>query len=79
MVSPLDDINADDYQAGGNHYKQMAVQPWTIMEQVLTREEFVGYLKGNIIKYGMRQGKKDSPDAEKCEHYIKKLKETVNW
>lgn len=79
MVNPLDDINADDYQAGGNHYKQMAVQPWTIMEQVLTREEFVGYLKGNIIKYGMRQGKKDSPDAEKCEHYIKKLKETVNW
>lgn len=79
MVSPLDDINADDYQAGGNYYKEMPIQPWTIMEQVLTHEEFVGYLKGNIIKYSLRQGKKDSPDVEKCWHYIQKLKEVGRW
>ena len=73
---------ADDLQAGGTHYKEMAVQPWTIMQQLLTEEEFMGYLKGNIIKYGMRQGRKDSPDAEKCQHYIQKLKEfreIVDW
>lgn len=80
MVKTLNDIiheklNADDVQAGGNHYKLMEVQPWTVMEAVLTRTEFIGYLKGNIIKYGMRQGKKDSPDAEKCRHYIQKLEE----
>ena len=69
------DKKADDLQAGGTHYKEMAVQPWTIMQQILTEEEFMGYLKGNIIKYGMRQGRKDSPDAEKCQHYIQKLKE----
>lgn len=69
------DQKADDLQFGGNHYKSMEVQPWTIMEAVLTRDEFIGYLKGNIIKYGMRQGKKDSPDAEKCKHYIQKLAE----
>lgn len=69
------DQKADDFQAGGTHYKEMAVQPWTIMQQILTEEEFIGYLKGNIIKYGMRQGRKDSPDAEKCQHYIQKLKE----
>jgi hypothetical protein len=42
---------------------------------VLTPEEFIGYLKGCIIKYGMRQGRKDSPDAEKCRHYQQKLEE----
>jgi len=68
-------IKADDTQAGGTHYKDMAVQPWTVMEAILTRTEFIGFLKGNIIKYSMRQGRKDSPDADKCAHYIQKLKE----
>jgi hypothetical protein len=70
--------SADDIQAGGSHYKDMGVQPWTVMEALLTREEFIGYLKGNLIKYGMRQGKKDSPDAEKWHHYNMKLKEIQN-
>jgi hypothetical protein len=67
--------SADDLQFGGDHYKTMPVQPWHVMQAVLTHEEFVGYLKGNIIKYSMRQGKKDSPDAEKCKHYMQKLEE----
>lgn len=70
-----EDQKANDIQAGGSHYKEMAVQPWTVMQHILTEEEFIGYLKGNIIKYGMRQGRKDSPDADKCQHYIKKLEE----
>lgn len=68
-------VRADDIQAGGSHYKDMAVQPWHVMESVLTRDEFIGFLKGNIIKYAMRQGKKDSPDAEKLRHYQMKLRE----
>ena len=75
-VSAINATTADDIQAGGSHYKDMGVQPWTVMEALLTREEFIGYLKGNLIKYGMRQGKKDSPDAEKWHHYNMKLKET---
>ncbi len=67
--------NADALQYGGDHYKTMDVQPWHVMQAVMTHEEFVGYLKGNIIKYSLRQGKKDSPDAEKCKHYMQKLKE----
>jgi hypothetical protein len=47
------------------------------MEDVLTREEFIGYLKGNLIKYAMRQGKKDSPDAAKYKHYVMKLSEVL--
>ena len=67
---------ADDLQVSGNHYKDMAVQPWAVMESVLTPEEFRGFLKGNIIKYSLRQGKKqESDDANKCRHYMMKLKE----
>lgn len=72
------DLTADEQQAGGDHYKTMGVQPWHVMESVLTREEFVGFLKGNIIKYGMRQGHKDSPDADKCVHYRLKLREVLD-
>jgi hypothetical protein len=53
----------------------MGVQPWAVMEAVLTREEFAGFLKGNVIKYAMRQGKKDSDDANKARHYALKLAE----
>ena len=68
-------MSADDTQVGGDHYKSMGVQPWHVMQTLLTPQEFRGFLKGNIIKYSMRQGKKDSPDAEKCRHYIEKLSE----
>ena len=69
-------LAADDLQIGGQHYKDMSMQPWAVMEAVLTHEEFVGYLKGNVIKYGMRQGKKDSDDSNKARHYALKLAET---
>ena len=75
LYNGLNGTSADDLQVSGNHYKDMPIQPWHVMESVLTHEEFVGFLKGNIIKYSMRQGKKDSPDAEKCKHYMQKLKE----
>lgn len=70
--------NADEVQVGGTHYKDMPVQPWTVMEAVLTAEEFVGFLKGNIIKYSMRQGRKEgSDDANKALHYLQKLNEVL--
>jgi hypothetical protein len=72
------EANADDVQVGGTHYKDMGMQPWAVMEVVLTREEFIGFLKGNVIKYSMRQGKKaDSDDANKARHYAAKLKEVL--
>ena len=70
-------MNADDKQVGGNHYKDMPLQPWTVMEEVLTHAEFIGFLKGNIIKYAMRAGRKGATDEDinKAFHYIEKLKE----
>ena len=72
-----DEGSADQQQVGGTHYKDMGIQPWAVMQAVLTPEEWVGYLKGNVIKYGMRQGKKDSDDANKARHYALKLSEVL--
>jgi hypothetical protein len=68
-------IKADDYQVGGNHYKDMGVPPWDVIEATLTKPEFIGFLKGNIIKYSMRQGVRGEIDSQKCKHYIIKLEE----
>lgn len=81
MIEPGMDApikRADAIQEGGNHYKEMAIQPWHVMEDVLTHDEFIGFLKGNMIKYAMRQGKKDSPDDKKYQHYKMKYHE-VRW
>lgn len=76
MDKHFNGTRADDLQISGNHYKDMAIQPWELMQSVLTHEEFVGFLKGNIIKYSLRAGRKDgSDDLGKCRHYMLKLKE----
>jgi hypothetical protein len=50
------------------------------MEAVMTDEEFIGFLKGNIIKYSLRAGRKDgSDDAGKAKHYMQKLKEVRGY
>jgi hypothetical protein len=76
-VTPVvgESIKADDYQVGGNHYKDMGVPPWDVLEATLTKSEFIGFLKGNIIKYSMRQVQRGDIDSNKCRHYIIKLDE----
>jgi hypothetical protein len=68
---------ADEEQVGGSHYKDMPIQPWELMESILSKEEFRGFLRGNVIKYSLRAGRKigSADDAEKARHYMDKLEE----
>lgn len=59
------------------HYEELKVQPWEIMEKNFTNEEFVAYLKGNIIKYTLRDKGQALTDAEKIKHYAEKLIEVL--
>ena len=59
------------------HYEELNIQPWEIMERNFTTEEFVVYLKGNIIKYTLRDKGQDLSDAEKIKHYAEKLIEVI--
>jgi hypothetical protein len=76
---PVETTKADNMQVSGNHYKEMPIQPWAVMEAVLTHEEFVGFLKGNILKYSLRAGRKEgSDDVNKAWHYKQKLMEVTD-
>lgn len=59
------------------HYEELNIQPWEIMEKNFTTEEFVAYLKGNIIKYTLRDKGQALTDAEKIKHYSEKLIEVL--
>lgn len=56
------------------HY-QSKYQPIEVMQDSFTAEEFTGFLKGNIIKYILRMGKKDDPikEAHKVYRYAEWL------
>ena len=56
-----------------NHYDG-EVQPIELMQAQMTKEAFMGFLRGNIIKYAARLGKKDAPEKE-----AKKIQTYVNW
>ena len=76
QMENLDRKSIDAIQVGGDHYNTMAIEPWEVLESVLTREEWIGFLKGTIIKYSMRQGRKTNADddADKARHYALKLR-----
>lgn len=71
-------MNANDRQVGGTHYKTVSVEPWAAMESWMSREEFVGFLRGNAIKYLARCNTKGGiTDVEKAQHYTEKLLEVL--
>lgn len=72
---------ANATQIGGDHYKSLAVEPWSAMESWMTREQFQGYLLGSAIAYLARfntegvPGKGGLTDVRKARHYLDKLLE----
>ena len=51
------------------------IQPWDAMQAWMTREQYIGYLRGNAIKYLARLGYKGpaADDAEKALRYLERL------
>jgi hypothetical protein len=61
------------------HYKQGAIECWDALKAHLSRDEFIGFLRGNIAKYEWRLGHKGNPleDARKMREYQDKLIEAL--
>lgn len=65
-ITMIEPPSALDVQAGGNHYKDMAIQPVEFIHA-----NGIPYLEGNVIKYVSRWRKKNGiADLEKARHYI---------
>lgn len=73
----IKDASAPNTAHYDEHYASMVgLEPIELMQLVLTYDEFIGFLKGNIIKYSMRAGKKQGEAAEKD---IAKAKRYTEW
>lgn len=57
------------------HYKESVLEPILVMQEMFSKEELVGFLKGNILKYRLRMGHKK--DAVQMELY--KIKVYEEW
>lgn len=71
---------AEDVVNNPSHYKgNKGIETIDFIENVLTREEFIGYLRGNVIKYQSRanlKGRKEE-DLKKAKWYSDKLVEVL--
>jgi hypothetical protein len=62
----MEEIKASEVQIGGNHYKQMKIQPIEFIY-----ENQIPYIESNVIKYICRHKYKNGlQDLEKAKHYI---------
>jgi len=60
------------------HYKLCVFEPIQAMQSLLTKEQFKGFLLGNIIKYRLRAGYKGNTtqdDIDKAKRYEKWVEE----
>lgn len=67
-------VKKNDADIKNKHYVSDH-QPIETMQSNMTHDEMIGFLKGNIIKYACRCGKKDEPlkEAEKIKQYAEWL------
>ena len=81
VVAPVivETPQASTRQVGGDHYVEMGVQPWDVVD-TWPRDQRIGYYRGGALKYLMRMGSKDESPIEvaKGQHYIQKLLEVLN-
>lgn len=65
---------SDARQVGGNHYRNVLIQPWDAMSHWMTAEQLEGFYRGNVIKYLARYPNKGGvEDLKKARHYLDKL------
>lgn len=70
-------IKAEDFVNSPGHYKlnEHGIECIDAIEASMSAEEFLGYLKGNALKYLWRYRYKGNPkqDLEKAQWYLTKL------
>lgn len=64
-----------DNVAHPSHYTQGEIECIDAMRAALTHEEFIGYLRANVLKYLWRYDCKGAPvqDLRKAEWYLRRL------
>jgi hypothetical protein len=71
---PTKPASTPDDKAKGSHYEKAAMQPLEVMQRVMTKEQFKGFLFGNFLKYRMRSEFKGQHDSDEY-----KAKQYAYW
>ncbi|MGN0946597.1 MAG: DUF3310 domain-containing protein [Megasphaera sp.] len=61
----LSAVPAQESTMHDKHYRDSVVEPILVMQELFSREELIGFLKGNILKYRLRAGHKGGEEAMK--------------
>ena len=79
VMEALKRSKANIKQVGGDHYKNMGVEPWDVVD-TWPIEQRIGAYRHGALKYLMRMGSKDEQlqEIKKCGHYIEKLIEVLS-
>ena len=78
VVESVDSPATRSRQEGGDHYLNMSVQPWDVVD-CWSDKERIAYYRGNALKYLMRLGAKGPAveDASKALHYVERMVEVL--
>ena len=57
-------------QEGGNHYKDMVIQPMEFIMENYTKEVVKGVIIKDVLKYITRDKDNEKQDWRKAKHYI---------
>lgn len=58
-------------QIGGDHYSKLKdYQPWVVLSKWLSKEELIGAMKKDVIKYLMRDKTDQWEDIKKAQHTL---------
>lgn len=67
-VIPIDeDEDTQEDTMHDKHYRDAVVEPILIMQALFSHDEFIGFLKGNILKYRLRAGHKGGEKEMKAD------------
>lgn len=77
QYAEIEKVRQDIINSPG-HYADSTIECIDAMEAMMTPEQFIGYLRGNVFKYQWRYEKKNGiEDLKKAQWYLDKLTEKV--
>ena len=69
---------ANSRQIGGAHYKQHTQEPWDILRECFSAEEWQGFMLGSAIVYLLRRKGDGKDDVRKAQHFLEKFLEATS-
>lgn len=73
QYAEIEQVRQDDINKP-NHYASSSIECIDAMQAMMTHEQFIGFLRGNVFKYQWRYEKKNGiEDLKKAQWYLNKL------